>query len=200
MLWFQKDSLDIVGFGWGLGFLNFCSRYFRYVSPKPLRCVGGVRCLGLFPKKSRFFFYPFPKKCLHNNYFYFSFLYFSPSGKNEVTFLSPNACAKSLMSRLAINIKYHSVVKALTPFQFIRPRSYHFLALFVCQSVTICFVNFKLKFAQGLSKLPHGFVRQLRGYVTVITFIFQVVACTIFCPLPKQTKLKFEARCYCFRC
>ena len=104
------------------------------------------------------------------------------------------------MSRLAINIKYHSVVKALTPFQFIRPRSYHFLALFVCQSVTICFVNFKLKFAQDLSKLPHGFVRQLRGYVTVITFIFQVVACTIFCPLPNQTKLKFEARCYCFRC
>ena len=38
MLWFQKDSLDIVGLGllgWGPGFLNFCGRYFRYVSPKP---------------------------------------------------------------------------------------------------------------------------------------------------------------------
>ena len=37
MLWFQKDSLDIVGFGtfrWGPGFLNFCGQYFRYVSPK----------------------------------------------------------------------------------------------------------------------------------------------------------------------
>ena len=39
MLWFQKDSLDIVGFGTfrvGSGFpkLNFCGRNFRYVSPK----------------------------------------------------------------------------------------------------------------------------------------------------------------------
>ena len=54
---------------------NFCSRYlsifvdvcryfhyFRFVSPKPLRWVGGVRCLGLFPKKNRFFSIdPFPK-------------------------------------------------------------------------------------------------------------------------------------------
>ena len=24
--------------------------------------LGGVRCLGLFPKKNRFFFYPFPKR------------------------------------------------------------------------------------------------------------------------------------------
>ena len=47
---------------------NFCgryfryvtgkSRYFRYVSPKPLRWVGGVRYLGLFPKKNRFFWTP----------------------------------------------------------------------------------------------------------------------------------------------
>ena len=61
---------------------NFCgryfryvtgkSRYFRYVSPKPLWWVGGVRCLGLFPKKSRFFlclsllrfdFYWWSRKC-----------------------------------------------------------------------------------------------------------------------------------------
>ena len=38
---------------------NFCGRYFRYVSPKLKRWVGGVRCLGLFPKKIDFF-YPFP--------------------------------------------------------------------------------------------------------------------------------------------
>ena len=30
------------------------------MSPKPLRWVGGVRCLGLFPKKSWFFFDAFP--------------------------------------------------------------------------------------------------------------------------------------------
>ena len=30
------------------------------MSPKLIGWVGGVRCLGLFPKKSRFFFYPFP--------------------------------------------------------------------------------------------------------------------------------------------
>ena len=58
--------------GWGSRVLNLwkCentryvtgkSRYFRYVSPKPLRWVGGVRYLGLFPKKNRFFFDPFPK-------------------------------------------------------------------------------------------------------------------------------------------
>ena len=35
-------------------FVYIC-RYFRYVSPKPLRWVGGVHCLGLFPKKNRFF-------------------------------------------------------------------------------------------------------------------------------------------------
>ena len=28
------------------------------MSPKPLRWVGGVNCLGLFPKKNRFFFTP----------------------------------------------------------------------------------------------------------------------------------------------
>ena len=28
------------------------------MSPKLIRWVGGVRCLGLFPKKSRFFFTP----------------------------------------------------------------------------------------------------------------------------------------------
>merc|ERR1712012_1371706 len=28
------------------------TRYFRYVSPKLIRWVGGVRCLGLFPKKN----------------------------------------------------------------------------------------------------------------------------------------------------
>ena len=49
---------------------NFCgryfryvtgkSRYFRYVSPKPLRWVGGVRCLRLFPKKIDFFLDAFP--------------------------------------------------------------------------------------------------------------------------------------------
>ena len=76
------------------------------------------------------------------------------------------------------------VVKALTPFHFIRPRFYHRLALFVCQSVTICFVNFKLKFAQGLSKLPNGFVKQL--FVTVITFIFS--SCCMYYFSPSQTK------------
>ena len=30
------------------------------MSPKPLRWVGGVRCLELFPKKNRFFLDPFP--------------------------------------------------------------------------------------------------------------------------------------------
>ena len=47
---------------------NFCGRYFRYVtgknwyfryvSLKPLRWVGGVRCLRLFPKKKSIFFMP----------------------------------------------------------------------------------------------------------------------------------------------
>ena len=32
------------------------------MSPKPLRWVGGARCLGLFPKRNRFFFDPFPKR------------------------------------------------------------------------------------------------------------------------------------------
>ena len=34
------------------------TRYFRYVSPKLIQWVGGVRCSGLFPKKCRFFFTP----------------------------------------------------------------------------------------------------------------------------------------------
>ena len=53
--------------GWGSRVLNlwkcentcflrsFCCRYFRYVSSKLIRWEGGVRCLGLFPKKNRFF-------------------------------------------------------------------------------------------------------------------------------------------------
>ena len=40
---------------------NFCGRYFRYVSPKPQGWVGGVRCLGIFPKKNRFFLGTFPQ-------------------------------------------------------------------------------------------------------------------------------------------
>ena len=38
------------------------------MSPKLIRWVGGVRCLGLFPKKNRFF-YPFPKGTLTSTCF-----------------------------------------------------------------------------------------------------------------------------------
>ena len=55
---FSGYSRFWVFLGWGPGFLNFCGRYFRYVSPKLIRWVGGVRCLGLFPKKNRFFLTP----------------------------------------------------------------------------------------------------------------------------------------------